>query len=86
MTANSSTCDVAFVSSFARSLVYLPNCFEDLKDHVEEVSCSGKDLLSGAIIIGNELLQSLPEEKSLSDVMLDTTKLQHKCPIIKSEK
>lgn len=75
MTSISSSCGTAFVSSWAMALVHLPSCFPDLNHYVGNIT-QDKEVLPGSI--GSELRKSLPQGKCLSDLMLNTKRLQHK--------
>ena len=77
MTAIQSICHIAFVSSWARSLVQLPLSFVGLR-HVVENLVSLEEATCPIGSISSELQQAMPEEKCLDDLLRNTNKLQHK--------
>ena len=67
---------IAFVSSWAHSLVQLLISFEDIQDSVDLLVENRQDAIPGSIRF--ELEQSLPHSKSLEDLLSNTNSLQKK--------
>ena len=81
MSSMESTCPIAFVSSWARSLAHFPQSFGDLTDLVKNISRAVQH--PGHIgSIASHLLQVLPGNKSLVELINNSKKLQKK---LKSE-
>ena len=81
MSSMVSTCSIAFVSSWARSLAHLPQSFGDLTDLVKNISRAVQHPGHNESITSH-LLQALPRNKSLVDLINNPKKLQQK---LKSE-
>ena len=76
MSPAESLSSIAFVSSWAHSLVQLPKSFKDIQDSVDLLVENRQDATPGSI--GFELKQSLPYSKSLEDLLSNTKGLQKK--------
>ena len=76
-----STCPIAFASSWARSLAHLSQSFGDLTDLVKNISRAVQHPGHKGSI-ASHLLQALPGNKSLVDLINNPKKLQQK---LKSE-
>ena len=71
------TCHIAFVSSWAHSLTRLPQLFGDLTGLIETISCPIPGSSEG--FISYQLHHaSLPADKSITDLMDNTKKLQQR--------
>ena len=81
MSSMVSTCPIAFVSSWARSLAHLPQSFGDLTDLIKNISRAVQHPGHNGSI-ASHLLQALPGNKSLGDLINNPKKLQQK---LKSE-
>ena len=84
MTPVWSTCHIGFVSSWAHSLVCLPHSFGDLMDLVNNISSSQS--LDNTGSISSPLLQAMPGDKSLHNLISNPKKLQHKLNLERIER
>ena len=76
MSLTESLSSIAFVSSWAHSLVQLPKSFKDIQDSVDLLVENRQDATPGST--GFELEQSLPHSKSLEDILSNKKGLQKK--------
>ena len=81
MSSMKSTCPIAFVSSWARSLAHLPQSFGDLTELVKNISRAVQHPGHNGSI-ASHLLQALPGNKSHIELINNPKKLQQK---LKSE-